>query len=91
MASFKMQPLFQMLWMSMTRRLSGPKAGRQVICALASELPEDLVFITERVEAGKFKTILDRCYPMEEAAAAHRHVESGRRTGNVVITVDKER
>jgi NADPH:quinone reductase-like Zn-dependent oxidoreductase len=91
MASFKMQPLFQMLWMSMTRRLSGHKTGKQVICTLASEQSEDLVFITELVEAGKFKTILDCCYPMEEAAAAHRYVESGRKTGNVVITVCKER
>lgn len=80
LASFKMRQLFQMLW---TSRLSRQK----VICAMSLEQPEDLVFIKERVEAGWLKSIIDRCYPLEQAADAHRYAETGLKTGSIVLTV----
>jgi NADPH:quinone reductase-like Zn-dependent oxidoreductase len=80
LASFKMKQLFEMLW---TSRVGSQK----VICALATERPEDLVYIKELVEAGKIKSVVDRCYPLEQAAEAHRYAESGQKRGNVVISV----
>jgi NADPH:quinone reductase-like Zn-dependent oxidoreductase len=67
-------------WVSLTSRkkvIAGPAAGRA----------EDLRFLAKLAEAGEFTPVIDRRYSFEQIAEAHRYVDTGRKKGNVIVTL----
>ena len=62
--------------------------GRTVLLPLPPRRTQENVRrIRGLVEVGAFRPLLDRTYPLAEVVAAYRYVESGRKVGNVVLTV----
>lgn len=49
---------------------------------------EHLVFLREQIEAGKIRPVIDQIYELEGVAEAHRYVDTGHKTGNVIITIE---
>lgn len=71
------------MWVSLTSK-------KKVGIESSSQRKEDLIVLKEMIEADKIAPVIDRCYPLEQMAEAHRYAETGQKKGNIVIAVAED-
>ena len=77
--TFGIPQLIRMLWFK-------SRTGDKLFMGTLVEKAEDMAYLGELLESGELKILIDRTYPAEQAAEAHKYVESGQKAGNVVVT-----
>ena len=68
--------------------LPSRKGAKRVVFQIPPRQPkQDVLFLKKLVEEGKYRPVIDRCYPLDDVVEATRYVETQQKTGNVVLTV----
>lgn len=84
-ASSELGPRMENIYLSLLTPLSG---GKKVVFPLPTNIKGSMNHIQKLVEAGKFKPLIDRTYPLDDIAEAFRYVASGQKIGNVIISME---
>jgi NADPH:quinone reductase-like Zn-dependent oxidoreductase len=75
-------------WILWTRRFGDKKVLVQLPPRYTKK---DVLFLKDLIEAGKYRAVIDRSYPLEDVVDATKYVETKQKTGNVVLTVNGDR
>jgi NADPH:quinone reductase-like Zn-dependent oxidoreductase len=68
-------------------KMNSNPSGKRMVGMLLNVDPQDLVVLTELIEAGTIRPAIDRTYPLEEIADAHRYLEKGHAKGKVIMKI----
>jgi NADPH:quinone reductase-like Zn-dependent oxidoreductase len=78
--------MYHLLPLGLVTRFVGSRRAR---LGVGRYRKEDLLLVKELVETGRYRPVIDRRYALDEVVEANRYVESGRKTGNVVLRVSE--
>lgn len=63
------------------------RGGKKVVTGMSVRKNDALAYIKQLIEADTLRVVIDRSYPLERIVEAHQYVDTGHKSGNVVITV----
>src|SRR5690606_4082190 len=72
------------IWLALTTRFG---RGKRVLFPLTLMKKEDVLYLRELAEQGSFKPVIDRSYALDDIVEAYRYVETGQKTGNVILNM----